>query len=221
VRLPRLKPLAWIAAAGMLVAASSLAYLGLQVDSSQDLVLLRNAVIAEVEPEGAHEWTPDSIPADYLAETLPTPEPLERFAMEARGGSTPSDDFETAVSLARALGQNRKRGRGPILDDTVTALERITADGAGYCADGGFQWSLQHLDTGGVVWDDHKVGLQSGRDGHRCTRPVGLVSISGQPSRRFGRALPQERRVKKRHCPVACRSHWVRVGFATLAGFHR
>jgi hypothetical protein len=119
----------------MLAAAASLLYLGLQVDSSQDLVLLRNAVIAEVEPGGAHDWTPGSIPSDYLAETLPTPEPLERFAMEASGGSNRVDDFETAVSLARALGQNRKRGRGPIQDDTVTALERITTEGAGYCAD--------------------------------------------------------------------------------------
>ncbi len=135
MRLPRLKPLAWIAAAGVLVATSSLAYLGLQVDSSQDLVLLRNAVIAEVEPAGAHQWTPDSMPADYLAETLPTPEPLVRFAMEAQRGSTPTDDFETAVNLASALGQNRKRRRDPIQDDTVTALERITADGDGYCAD--------------------------------------------------------------------------------------
>lgn len=88
-------------------------------------------------------------------------------------------------------------------------------------SEGGFQWSLQHLDTGGVVWDDHKVGLQSGQDGNRCTRPVGRVSISGKPSRRFGRALPQEPRVKKRHCRVACRSHWGRVGFARLAGFRR
>ncbi len=86
---------------------------------------------------------------------------------------------------------------------------------------GGFQWSLQHLDTGGVVWDGHKVGLQSGRDGHRCTRPAGLASISGKPSRHFGRALPQGRPVKRQHCPVACRSHWVRVGFARPAGFHR
>ena len=131
----KVQPLIWIAASGMLAAAASLAYLGFQVDSSQDLVLLRNAVIVDVKAEGAYQWTPDSIPADYLAETLPTPEPLERFAMEASGGSTPADDFETAVSLARALGQNRKRGRGPIQDDTVTALERITADGAGYCAD--------------------------------------------------------------------------------------
>jgi hypothetical protein len=132
---PKVQPLIWIAASGLLAAAGSLAYLGLQVDSSQDLVLLRNAVIADVEAEGAHDWTPDSIPADYLAETLPTPEPLERFAMEARGGSTGTDDFDTAVSLARALGQNRKRDRGPIQDDTVTALERITVDGTGYCAD--------------------------------------------------------------------------------------
>ncbi len=86
---------------------------------------------------------------------------------------------------------------------------------------GGFQWSLQHLDIGGVVWDDHKVGLQNGQDGHRCTRPAGRASISGKPSRRFGCALPQERRVQKRHCRVACRSHWARVGFARLAGFRR
>jgi hypothetical protein len=132
---PKPRPLVWIAASGMLAATASLAYLGFQVDSSQDLVLLRNAVIAEVGPGGAHEWTPDSIPPDYLAETLPTPELLERFAIEATNDSPPADDFEAAVSLARALGRNRKRGRGPIQDDTVTALERITADGAGYCAD--------------------------------------------------------------------------------------
>jgi hypothetical protein len=135
VRRPRWKPRVWIAVAGALLAASSFAYLGFQVDSSQDLVLLRNAVIAEVAPAGAHDWTPDSTPADYLAETLPTPAPIERFAMAAQGDSRASDDFETAVNLARALGQNRKRGRGPIQDDTVTALERITTEGAGYCAD--------------------------------------------------------------------------------------
>jgi hypothetical protein len=125
----------WIAATGLIAALSSLAYLALQVDSSQDLVLLRNAVIAEVEPEGAHEWTPSSMPSDYLAETRETPEPIARFAAAAGRGATPPDDFETAVRLARALVQNRKRGRGAIQDDTVTALERITAEGAGYCAD--------------------------------------------------------------------------------------
>lgn len=129
------KPLVWLAAAAMLTAAASLAYLGLQVDSSQDLVLLRNAVIAEVGSVGAHEWNPESIPSDYLAETLPTPGSLQRFASAASGGANRADDFETAVSLARALGQNRKRGLGPIQDDTVTALELITAQGAGYCAD--------------------------------------------------------------------------------------
>jgi hypothetical protein len=129
------RTLAWIAAACLLVAVASFAWLGLQVDSSQDLVLLRNAVIAEVEPGGAHEWTPASMPADYLAETLPSPEPLEHFAAQAIGATRPANDFETAVVLARALGRNRKRGKGPIQDDTVTAFERITTEGAGYCAD--------------------------------------------------------------------------------------
>jgi len=127
--------LAWIAASCLLLAGTVLAWLALQVDSSQDLVLLRNAVIADVEPGAAHEWTPASLPADYLAETLPSPEPLERFAAQAIGGTRPADDFETAVILAHALCRNRKRGQGPIQDDTLMAFERITNDGAGYCAD--------------------------------------------------------------------------------------
>jgi hypothetical protein len=119
----------------MVATVSSLGYLALQVDSSQDLVLLRNAVIAEVGQQGAHEWTPDALPSDYLAETLPTPESLRRFAEESLNAAPTSDDFATAVDLARALGRNRVRGRGPIQDDTVTALERISTEGAGYCAD--------------------------------------------------------------------------------------
>ncbi len=30
--------------------------------------------------------------------------------------------------------------------------------------------------------------------------------------------IAPEPRVKKRHCRVACRGHWARVGFARLAG---
>jgi hypothetical protein len=88
-------------------------------------------------------------------------------------------------------------------------------------AQGEFQWSLQHLDTGGVAWDEHKAGSLSRQDGNRCTRPAGPALISGRISKRSGRALPQDRRVKKRHCRVACRSHWVLDGFARRVGLHR
>jgi hypothetical protein len=40
---------------------------------------------------------------------------------------------------------------------------------------GEFNWSLQHLGIGGVVWDEHKVGLQSEQDVHQCTRRAGLA----------------------------------------------
>ncbi|MFL9907335.1 IS3 family transposase [Paraburkholderia sp. RL17-337-BIB-A] len=43
---------------------------------------------------------------------------------------------------------------------------------------GEFNRSLQHLEIGGVKWDDHEVGLRNRRGGHRCLHRAGQVSIS-------------------------------------------
>ncbi len=53
---------------------------------------------------------------------------------------------------------------------------------------GGFHRSLQHLQMGGVRWDDQEVGQRSRQVGSQCARQVGHASISVKPDRRFGSA---------------------------------
>ena len=46
---------------------------------------------------------------------------------------------------------------------------------------GGFNRSTQHLDIGGVTWEDHLVGSLKRLGEHRCVRLVDQASISGVP----------------------------------------
>jgi hypothetical protein len=127
--------LGWTAAISAIAALTILVWIAAHVDSGQDLVLLRNSLIMHVAPAGSHKWTPATVPDDYLVETRDTPEALRRFAAVASGGVRTEDDFGTALALADALVSNRTKGLGPIQSDTLTALRRITTEGAGYCAD--------------------------------------------------------------------------------------
>ena len=127
--------LKWLAAISSVLAASTLIFLAWQVKSPQDLVLLRNAVITDLGPPGAYGWTPASVPSGYRRETLPAPEPVNRFVAEVASGHAQASDLDLAIALAAALVRNRTPGRGPIQSNTLTALQRITIDGAGYCAD--------------------------------------------------------------------------------------
>jgi putative transposase len=86
---------------------------------------------------------------------------------------------------------------------------------------GDFQRSSQHLAFGGVAWDDHRVGLQSGLDVRRCGRRVGRASTSGMPSRRSGQALRRVLRVRMRHWGAACRSRLARAGSGRPVGWRR
>ena len=56
---------------------------------------------------------------------------------------------------------------------------------------GGIKWSLQHLDTGGVGWDDQEAGQLCKPDGHQCVRLGGRESISERRSRHSGNVLPK------------------------------
>lgn len=52
---------------------------------------------------------------------------------------------------------------------------------------GGFNRSSQHLDFGGVAWDDHAAGSLNRRGGHRCVRLADRASTRGmQVARRHG-----------------------------------
>jgi putative transposase len=52
---------------------------------------------------------------------------------------------------------------------------------------GGFRWSSQHLEHGGVAWDDRGVGRRLRRDGGRCVRRDGLRAGGGSTCRTSGK----------------------------------
>jgi hypothetical protein len=114
---------------------ATLGWLVSQIQSGQDLVLLRNSMIADVKPAGVYFWTPATVPYDYLVETRNPPHQVLQFARNETSRTVQGDDMEKAMRLAAALVRLRGKVREPIQSDTVTALRRITTEGAGYCAD--------------------------------------------------------------------------------------
>lgn len=81
-------------------------------------------------------------------------------------------------------------------------------------AQGGFNRSSQHLDIGGIAWDDHMAGVLSRQDAQRCVRLADRASISGMPSARSGSALLRDYRVRTPPWCVVYRRRWDRGGFA-------
>ncbi len=127
--------LKWTSMLAAAMALFGLGALALQVRSGQDLVLLRNALIAEVGPAHAYQWTPDSVPEDFEVERLATPDSVQSFVDQTIALTGPSSDLDKAIRLAAALSHKKTRGLGPIQSDTVSALRQITVKGSGYCAD--------------------------------------------------------------------------------------
>lgn len=54
---------------------------------------------------------------------------------------------------------------------------------------GGFNWSSQHLQIGGVEWDDHWDGARNKREGPSCDHLADRVSINSIRSEHSGSAL--------------------------------
>ena len=112
-------------------------------------------------------------------------------------------------ALEMALWSRRKHG---VTD--LSGLVHHTDAGS----QGGFKWSSQHLECGGVRWDDHPVGRQRGREGQRCGRRGGRGSISGRSSRRSGSGSPRVCRVRTPRRCAACRSRSGRGWFRDAGG---
>src|SRR5690554_7761456 len=64
---------------------------------------------------------------------------------------------------------------------------------------GGFNQWLQHLNQGGVQWDDPKDGWWDGQGDHRCARPAALKSTNGRSNSPSGDASRRACRVKTPH----------------------
>ena len=91
--------------------------------------------------------------------------------------------------IARALllepGQRTEAGRialALLQEARPGARQAEQPDGmaGGRRVEGGFNRSLQHRETGGVVWDDQRVGQRSKRGDHRCTRQAVRMAFGGR-----------------------------------------
>jgi len=104
--------------------------------SSTELVRMRNALLYEPVPADA-DWTPTTVPADYLVERAP-PTPMFSRIVAENGLVAPGDDWETALRIGRHVlsGVIGRRGTGgPIQQDLADTYREITASGHGYCGD--------------------------------------------------------------------------------------
>ena len=95
-----------------------------------EITRYRNAFLAEAGSEADFNWTPATMPADYLQEHAPIPEELSRWHGLARTGET----LSRALAMARALSVKPRLG-DPIQRSTATTLATIETAGIGYCVD--------------------------------------------------------------------------------------
>src|ERR1043166_7134232 len=95
-----------------------------------EITRYRNAFLIQPGSNADFEWTPSSIPADYLQERASIPEELANWHGFARTGDT----LTRSVAIARGLSIKPRRG-DPIQQSTVVTLDTIETVGTGYCAD--------------------------------------------------------------------------------------
>jgi Transglutaminase-like superfamily len=95
-----------------------------------EITRYRNAFLAEAGSEMDFNWTPSSLPVDYLQERAPIPEELSHWHGLARTGET----LSRALAIARALSVKPRLG-DPIQRPTVITLATIETAGTGYCVD--------------------------------------------------------------------------------------
>ena len=79
----------------------------------------------------------------------------------------------------------------------------------------------QHLNYGGVVWQERRGGYKSRQVGRRCVRRAVLRSINGPSSRHSGNISLQACKARMRPGHAGFRSHWGRAGFAKPAELRR
>lgn len=123
----------WLSAVLALLLVASLAP---YFTSSTELVRMRNALLYEEAPAQA-DWTPATIPADWLLERTPPPSMFARVVND-HALIAPGDDWETALRIGRHLlsGVVAHRGSGgPVQSDLSDTYGEITTRGRGYCGD--------------------------------------------------------------------------------------
>jgi len=95
-----------------------------------EITRYRNAFLIQPGSNADFEWTPSSIPADYLQERASIPEELANW----HGFAGTGDTLTRSLAIARGLSVKPRRG-DPIQQPTVVTLDTIETVGTGYCAD--------------------------------------------------------------------------------------
>jgi hypothetical protein len=126
------RPVALMAAAAMILAlATLLPYL----TSGTELARARNALTYQAAPPASFEWTPASLPPDFLRDEG-APDPYFVAAVRALKLDALPTEWERAIAIAtHLLRSHAKLSGGAIQSDLRDTHRRIVERGEGYCAD--------------------------------------------------------------------------------------
>jgi len=103
--------------------------------SSTELVRMRNALLLRDGPDTGIDWTPATMPADFLVERGP-PDPMFVEAVNRLGLAAMASDWERAVAISQhLLGSSPVLSGGAIQSDLRDTYQRIINRGEGYCGD--------------------------------------------------------------------------------------
>lgn len=115
----------------LLVSALSLTpYLG----NSTELVRMRNALLLEEDRGQSFDWTPDTLPSDFLQERAPA-SALFVHAADRLGLASMDSDWARVLAISRHLLSHQPLLGTPIQSDLGGTYQRILNEGTGYCGD--------------------------------------------------------------------------------------
>ena len=121
----------WTSCAVFLICVVTLApYLG----SSTELVRMRNALLLDYPTEQGFDWTPDSLPADFLMERGPV-DPAFVDAAQQLGLQTLGSDWDRVTAISQHLLSNPQLIGTPIQSNLRETYNQIIHGGTGYCGD--------------------------------------------------------------------------------------
>jgi Transglutaminase-like superfamily len=119
---------------GAAVFAFSILTIAPYLTSSTEMVRLRNAALLIDGNGHTFDWTPASIPHDFVLESG-LPDPVFSEAVKRLGLAEMNSDWERATAISRHLLSNPKLVGTPIQSNLRDTYRRILEDGTGYCGD--------------------------------------------------------------------------------------
>lgn len=122
---------AWLSLAVLFLSILSLAP---YMTSSTELVRMRNALVLIEERGHGFDWTPDSMPADFMLERGPA-DPVFVEAAGRLGLAGMSSDWDKVSAISRHLLSNPHLVGTANQSDLRDTYRRILEDGTGYCGD--------------------------------------------------------------------------------------